>query len=127
MSDDEKLNTSDENEEPEEEGEDEEVEDEEGEDEEGEDEEGEDEEGEDEEGESKENEKKPELVQTNEVKIDIMPFQVNEPVETKPTALSMLKDVNNELNNMYNDLKSTFTNFGKEKVFDYDIKYEFGK
>jgi len=67
------------------------------------------------------------LVQTNEVKIDITPFNMNEiSIPRKKSALELLQDINKDLNDLYNDLKSNISSFGEEKVFGYDINYQFG-
>jgi len=75
---------------------------------------------------SKKNKSSP-LVQTNEVKIDITPFNMNEiSIPRKKSALELLQDINKDLNDLYSDLKSNISNFGEEKVFGYNINYQFG-
>ena len=73
------------------------------------------------------------LIQTNEVKIDITPFPINEPETTLTKAksvLEMLQDVTKDLNEMFDNFKITIPNFGREKIFSniggYNSNYQFG-
>ena len=71
------------------------------------------------------------LIQSNEVKIDITPYPINEdPLAlsgARPkTTLELLQDINKDLNEMFNELKSTITNFGREKQFNYNTNYQYG-